>query len=190
MPVITVKKDEERIVPLLWTGKETELEYRVKLAEPGAKVTFLGLLLGREAQALSLNVEVEHAAPYTTSEVVIKSALSDTAKASITGLVKVDPGAKGTQAWLAAHLLLLSEKAKGVAVPSLEILENEVKAGHATTVGRISEQELFYLMSRGLGEAAARALIVHGFLQEMVDRLPKAIAVRASRVLQEKYEQV
>jgi Fe-S cluster assembly protein SufD len=185
VPKISLKKDEVRIVPLLWTGKETELEYTVTLAEPGAKVVFLGLLLGKESDSLTLKVTVRHVAPNTASEVVIKSALNGSAKVNITGLVKIEPGAKGTNAWLAAHLMLLSDHAKGVAIPSLEILENDIKAGHATTVGRINDQELFYLMSRGLDTKTARALIVKGFLQEMVDRFPAAIGVRAQKVIGE-----
>src|SRR6185369_6239307 len=185
MPAIKLKENEERVVALLWTGKETELEYTVTLAEPGAKVTFLGLLLGKDADTLALKVTVRHAAPNTTSEVVIKSALGGGAKVNISGLVKIEPGAKGTNAWLAAHLLLLSEHAKGVAIPSLEILENDIKAGHATTVGRISDQEMFYLMSRGLDAKAARGLIVNGFLQEMVDRFPAGVQARAQKATSE-----
>jgi Fe-S cluster assembly scaffold protein SufB len=182
MPNITLGRDEERTIGVLWTGKETELDYTIKLAEPGAKVTFVGLLIGRETATLSMKVRVQHAAANTTSKVVIKSALSGNAKVGIEGLVAIDPGAKGTNAWLAAHLLL-SEHAKGLAIPSLEILENDIKAGHATTVGRISDLELFYLMSRGLDRVQAKRLVVNGFLQDMIDQLPKAQAARAQREL-------
>jgi Fe-S cluster assembly protein SufD len=78
---------------------------------------------------------------------------------------------------------MLSEHAKGLAIPSLEILENDIKAGHATTVGRISDLELFYLMSRGLDRVQAKRLVVNGFLQDMIDQLPKAQAARAQREL-------
>ncbi len=184
MKKIVIKKDEERVVPLLWTGKETELAYTIILSEPGASVRFSGLLLGNETDTLAINVDVIHAAPNTTSEIIIKSALTDQAKVEIKGLVKIEPGAKGTQTWLAAHLLLLSPAAKGLAIPSLEILENDVKAGHATTVGRINDIELFYLMSRGLSAHDARQLIVAGFLQDMIDKLPKTLAAKASKELE------
>lgn len=184
MKKIVVAKDEEKHITLLWTGKETELDYRITLAEPGAKVTFSGLLLGKAHDSLAINVDVIHAAPETQSEVVIKAALTESAKADIQGLVKIDPGAKGTKTWLAAHMLLLSDSAKGVAVPSLEILENDVKAGHATTVGRLSDLELFYLMSRGIPRNLAQQLIVHGFLQDMIDKLPKPLAAKAAKELE------
>lgn len=183
MTEIVLKKNEERVVPLLWTGLETELSYNIVLAEPGANVKLVGLLLGKGAHSLVLRVTVTHAAPQTTSNVVIKSALTDSAKVEVHGLVQIEPGAKGTQTWLAAHLLLLSEKAKGLAIPSLEILENDVKAGHATTVGRLSDLELFYLMSRGLPKKLARQLVVSGFMREITDQFPPELVKAAEEAL-------
>jgi len=180
MNEIIVKKNEEVVLPILWTGEETELSYSIKLSGRGASITFLALLLGKENQSLTLKVQVIHSAPETKSNIVIKSALSDMAKVDIDGLVKIEPGAKGTNAWLAAHLLLLSEKAKGRAVPSLEILENDIKAGHATTVGRINDMEMFYLMSRGLTKETAKKLIVQGFLQSMIADFPQELAAKAN----------
>jgi Fe-S cluster assembly scaffold protein SufB len=184
MEEIIVKKNEERVIPLLWTGEETELSYSIKLAEEGASVKFIGLLLGKETQSLTLKVQVYHQAQQTTSRVIIKSALTDNAKVDIDGLVKIEPGAKGTNAWLAAHLLLLSEKAKGRAIPSLEILENDIKAGHATTVGRINDLEMFYLQSRGLEKETAKKLIVQGFLQSMIADFPKELAEKAEKEIE------
>ncbi|SRR6266403_4453069 len=183
MEEIIIKKNQEVVLPILWIGEETELSYSIKLSERGASIKFLALLLGKENQSLILKVQVIHMAPETKSNVVIKSALSGTAKVDIDGLVKIEPGAKGTNAWLAAHLLLLSEKAKGRAVPSLEILENDIKAGHATTVGRINDMEMFYLMSRGLPKEAAKKLIVQGFLQSMIADFPKELAAKAEHEL-------
>ncbi len=183
MKKIVIKANEEKIIPVLWVGNETELSYDIELIGVGAKITFLGLLLGKENQSLILKVKVAHLAPQTISKVIIKSALTDNAKVDIDGLVKIEPGAKGTNAWLAAHLLLLSEKAKGRAIPSLEILENDIKAGHATTVGRINDIEMFYLMSRGLSKKTARELIVSGFLQEMIDQFPNTLAKKAEKAL-------
>lgn len=183
MKKIIVKENEKKMIPVLWIGKETELTYSITLVGRGASIQFLGLLLGKANQSLTLKVSVTHQAQDTKSEVIIKSALTDSAKVDIDGLVKINHGAKGTNAWLAAHLLLLSEKAKGRAVPSLEILENDIKAGHATTVGRISDAEMFYLMSRGLSKQSAKKLIVEGFLQEMIQQFPPALAKKAVREL-------
>jgi Fe-S cluster assembly protein SufD len=183
MNEIIVKKNEELILPALWTGDEAELGYEIFLAEKGASVKFLGLLLGQEKQGLKLKITVHHQAENTKSNIIIKSALKDTSSVFFDGLIKIEKGAKGTNAWLAAHLLLLSQKARGIAVPNLEILENDIKAGHATTVGRINDLELFYLMSRGIPEEEAKQLIVEGFLQSILTDFPKELARKADKYL-------
>jgi Fe-S cluster assembly protein SufD len=175
MNSLVVKENETLVLPVLWTGEETELSYSIFLSGAGASVKFLGLLLGQENQSVKMHITVIHQAKDTKSEVIIKSALRDTSQVHFDGLIKIEPGAKGTNAWLAAHLLLLSPRTRGSAVPNLEILENDVKAGHATTVGRINELELFYLMSRGLSEEQAKRLIVDGFLQDMLKEFPGAL---------------
>lgn len=180
---INIKANQQLVIPLLWTGKETELSYSIKLTGKGASVKFLGLLLGTGTQTLQLKLSVHHQAPETTSEVIIKSALMEKARVDIEGLVNIEKGAKGTNAWLGAHLLLLSEKAHGRAVPSLEILENDIKAGHAATVGRINDLEMFYLISRGLSERDAKRLIVQGFLSSMLDVFPDTVAKKANKEL-------
>lgn len=167
-----VKENEELVLPVLWIGEETELVYTISLAKRGASVKFLGLLVGQQNQSLKLKITVHHQAENTKSEVIIKSTVTDTASIFFDGLIKIEKGAKGTNAWLAAHLLLLSQHARGIAVPNLEILENDIKAGHATTVGRINDLELFYLMSRGIPEEKAKKLIVTGFLQSIISQFP------------------
>ena len=180
---IIIKANEERIVPILWTGNENQMEYSIRLTGKGAKVTLLALLLGRETQKVDLKTKIYHQSSRTTSKVIVRGALNDSAGVYFDGLVKIEPGAKGTNAWLAAHILLLSNKARGIAVPSLEILENDIKAGHATTVGRVNDMELFYLMSRGLSEQQAKSLIVQGFLNSMLDSFPEKLADQARKEL-------
>src|ERR1700722_18801011 len=185
MNEIFVKENEELILPALWIGDETEIGYEIFLAEKGASVKFLGLLLGQEKQGLKLKITVHHQAENTKSDVIIKSALYDTSSVFFDGLIKIENGAKGTNAWLAAHLLLLSQKARGIAVPNLEILENDIKAGHATTVGRINDLELFYLMSRGIPEEKAKGLIVTGFLESIVTQFPDDLQKKVKALNQE-----
>lgn len=179
---IVVCAGEKLILPLLWTGEGMAMNYDITLAEPGASLQIVGLLIGKSDSLADCNIVVNHAAPQTTSEVTIKSSLSGNSSAILTGLVKVQPGAKGAKAWFAANILL-SDEATGQVVPSLEILENEVTAGHATAVGRVSDDEVFYLMSRGLSRAAATKLIISGFLQDIIDKLPPELALRAQKEL-------
>lgn len=180
---ISVDQNEQRIIPLLWTGKENEISYEINLNGKGASVVFLALLLGKKAQTLNLKTNVYHNHPETKSEVIVKGALTDLAQVNFEGLVKINKGAKGTNAWLAAHILLLSEKAKGQAIPSLEILENDIKAGHATTVGRVNDLEVFYLMSRGISKEIAKKLIIEGFLSSMLGSFPEDISKKARKEL-------
>jgi Fe-S cluster assembly protein SufD len=151
------------------------------LAGNGAKVSFLMLLLGQKNDRLDIRANIYHEKPNTQSKVIMRGALTDSAFANFDGLIKIEPGAKGTNAWLAAHILLLSKKAKGRAVPNLEILENDIKAGHATTVGRVNDLELFYLMSRGLSEQSAKTLIVKGFLKSMIEEFPEKMSDTAKK---------
>lgn len=183
MKRITLKDYEEKIVPVLWLGKETELGYDIHLVGKGASITLLILLLGKETNKLDLVTNIYHQQPETTSKIIVRGALDGSSQVNYEGLVKIDPGAKGTNAWLAAHMLLLSNKAKGRAVPSLEILENDIKAGHATTVGRVNDLELFYLKSRGISEKTAKALIIQGFLSGMLEDFPPAAAKKAEKEL-------
>lgn len=178
---IVIKKDEEKFVPIFWDGKMEEISYDIILSQPGAKVSVLGLLLGNNNHVLNINVNVTHAAPNTKSEIILKGALSDLSKVNFEGLVKIEKGAKGTNSWLAAYLLILSDQAKGKAIPSLEIKENDIKAGHATTVGKVNDMEMFYLQSRGLSQSQAKNLIVEGFLSSVLQRFPANLQKKIER---------
>ncbi len=183
MQDIIVKENQELVLPVLWLGEETQLSYNIMLAGKGASITLFILLLGRDTNRLDLKTNIYHQKPETKSKIIVKGALDGNAQVNYDGLVKVEPGAKGTNAWLAAHLLLLSNKAKGRAVPSLEILENDIKAGHATTVGRVNDLELFYLMSRGISEKIAKALIIQGFLSSILGAFPPTVIKKAEKEL-------
>lgn len=183
MNEIHVKENQHLFLPLLWTGKETELLYDIILAGRSASVKLYALLLGKEEQSVRVSITVTHSYPDTISEVIVKGALTDKAQINFEGLVKIDAGAKGTNAWLAAHILLLSQKAKGLAIPSLEILENDIKAGHATTVGKVNDAELFYLMSRGLPQSTAKQLIIEGFMQSLLTDFPEDMKHMAKKEL-------
>lgn len=170
---IIVKQNEELVLPVIWNGKEKEINYDISLSEAGASIKFLMLLLGRGISAVNININIIHQKPQTKSIVIIKGILKNSSSIDFNGLVKINKGSNLANAWLGAHLLLLSDKAKGRAVPSLEILENDVKAGHATTVGKLDELEIFYLMSRGLSKVQAKQFIVKGFLSGFLKEFPK-----------------
>jgi Fe-S cluster assembly protein SufD len=186
---IIIKQNEELILPVVWIGKEKEINYDISLSGVGSSLTFLMLLLGEKTDKVIININVNHKTKETKSKVIIKGIINDSASIDFDGLVKIEKGSKGSNAWLEARLLLLSKKAKGRAVPALEILENDIKAGHATTVGKVSEQELFYLMSRGLSKTKARDMIIQGFLSGFLQEFPDGkIKEEAQKIL--KYEKL
>ena len=169
MKNIVIKKNENLVLPVVWRGQEKEINYDIKLTGINSSLTLKMLLLGKKEDKVKIQVNVDHQNIETKSKIIVKGILDDNANIDFNGLVKIEKGSKGSSAWLSANLLLLSDSAKGRAVPALEILENDVKAGHATTIGKINDSELFYLMSRGLSKSKATDLIVQGFLNGFLD---------------------
>lgn len=114
----------------------------------------------------------EHIAPRTTSDLLFKGAIQDNAKSVYTGLIKIHKDAKGSSAFQTNRNLTLSEGAWAESVPNLDIETNDVKCSHASTVGPIDEDQLFYLESRGIRPEVAERLVVLGFFDEVLDQLP------------------
>ena len=111
------------------------------------------------------NIEIIHAAPNTTSKTDIKGVVDGSARAFVNGIIKVLPSAVGTEAFLEERILLISENAKAEATPNLEIETDEVHCSHAATVGKIDEEEIFYLQSRRIKLKQAKEMIAEGFLR-------------------------
>lgn len=170
---ITILENEELVLPVVWTGAEKDFSFNISLNGKGASVTLLLLLLGRMENSVRINANIYHNMPETKSRVIVKGVLNDSSSVDFDGLVKIEKGSKGSNAWLSTHLMLLSKEAAGRAVPSLEILENDIKAGHAVTVGRVDDKEMFYLMSRGLSKKQSKQLIIQGFLSRFLDEFPE-----------------
>jgi Fe-S cluster assembly protein SufD len=116
----------------------------------------------------------DHAAPQTTSDLLFKGAVRDTAKGVYSGLIRVRKEAPGTNAFQTNRNLVLSEGAGAESVPNLEIETNDVRCSHASAVGPIDEEQRYYLESRGVPPEVAERLIVLGFFNEVVERLPSA----------------
>lgn len=142
------------------------------LAEPGAHAEALGIFFGDGGQLFDHRTEQDHVAPNCTSDLLYKGALRDHSRAIFSGWVHVREGAQKTEAMQTSRNIVLSEHAKADAIPNLEIEANDVKCGHAASVGPVSPDELFYLESRGIPAKEAERLIVNGFFQEVLDRIP------------------
>ena len=173
---IKVGADETRVIPIVWLGDgDRHVKARVLMNAPGGSAKVICLLLAKKG-TLKLETEVIHDAPNTFSRTLVKGVLDGNAAANYEGLVTIRKGAKNADADLNEHAILLSPKARAGAIPRLEVLENEVKAGHGATVGKVGEDELFYLATRGLARAEAKRLIVRGFLESFVEEFPHAEA--------------
>jgi Fe-S cluster assembly protein SufB len=165
----------------------------------GSKVTMkypAVYLLGRRARADILSVafagsgqlqdaggKVIHAAPDTTSTITSKSISKDGGRAAYRGLLKVGKGAERSKAFVRCDALLLDEKSRSDTYPSIEIDEERVDIGHEATVSKVSDEQLFYLQSRGLSEAEAKTMIVNGFFEAFTKELPMEYAVELNRLL-------
>ncbi len=142
------------------------------LANPGASTLNLGAFFGSGAQHLDITSSALHRAPHTSSQITTKGAVSDRAYAAYYGLVNIGPAAPGSTGHQAETTLLLSEEARADSVPKLDVENNDVRASHAAAVGQVDRDQLFYAMTRGLGEREARRTLVEGFFEPLVLAVP------------------
>jgi Fe-S cluster assembly protein SufD len=142
-----------------------------KLAGPGSEARVTGGYAGGPGQHLDYDTTQEHAAPNTNSDLAFRGVLAKGSTAVWRGMIKVDPGAQQTDAFQESRNLLLSPEAHADAIPGLEILADDVRCTHAAAIAQVDKDQLFYLTSRGLDEAAAKTLVIEGFLESLVERL-------------------
>jgi Fe-S cluster assembly protein SufB len=127
---------------------------------------------------------VVHAAPRTTSSIVSKSISKGTGRASYRGLLKVHDGATGAKSNVECDALLINETARTDTYPYIEIDEKTASIGHEATVSKVGDEQLFYLMSRGMSEEEAMAMIVRGFIEPIAKELPLEYAVELNRLIE------
>jgi len=152
-------------------AKTHRLDYKIHLCEENASAVLKGVALLQETLESHIHVLVEHQAPHTHSRQHFKNVLQDKARASFTGKIHVFSPAQKTEAYQLYNCLLLSDEAQGYAKPNLEIFADDVKASHGATFSEVREEELFYLRSRGLSVEQAKALLVAGFCQEIMEEV-------------------
>ena len=158
-------------------GKYSRLESLSRLTGEGAHSDMLAVSIGDEAQEFDARTLQDHASPHTKSDLLFKNALSGRSRNTFGGLIRVEPHAHFTDAYQKVRNLLLSDDAEANSMPGLEILADNVKCSHGATSGQIDEDELFYLLARGIPAPIARQLLVGGFLNEVLERLPDSVLV-------------
>jgi Fe-S cluster assembly protein SufD len=139
---------------------------------PGGDSELLAAFFGSGRQMHDLRTVQHHAAPRSRSSLLFKGAVAGTARSVYSGLIRVEKGAKGTNAFQTNRNLVLSEGAQAYSVPNLEIEDNDVRCSHASAVGPIDESQLFYLESRGVPTHTAERLIALGFMDDVLGRFP------------------
>jgi Fe-S cluster assembly protein SufB len=154
------------------------------LMEPGARGEMLSMAFAGPGQVQDAGSKMVHFAPNTTSKITSKSISKSGGRASYRGLVKVYKGAKGVKSNVVCDALLLDPQSRSDTYPSIEIDEDDVSIGHEASVSKVGEEQLFYLMSRGLSEGEATSMVVSGFIEPLVKELPMEYAVEMNRLIQ------
>jgi Fe-S cluster assembly protein SufB len=166
-------------------GSQLTMKYpAVYLMEPGARGEILSIAFASAGQHQDAGAKIVHAAPNTSGRIVSKSISKNGGRASYRGLVKVEPGAKKSKSSVVCDALILDDKSRSDTYPYIEIEEQDVSVGHEASVSKIGEEQLFYLMSRGLSEAEASTMIVGGFIEPLVKELPMEYAVEMNKLIQ------
>ena len=153
-------------------GDYARVRTHAKLVGQGASTRQVALYFADGHQTHDFRTTQEHIAPKTNSDLLFKGAVTDQSRSVYTGLIKIGPDARGTQAFQTNRNLTLSHGAWAESVPNLEIETNDVKCSHASTVGPIDEEQRFYLESRGIQPEIAERLVVLGFFDEVLGQLP------------------
>jgi Fe-S cluster assembly protein SufD len=153
-------------------GDLARLDMAVDLDGQGSSADIVGVFFGHREQVLDYRMVLNHRGPKSTSNVLLKGAVEDASQSVFSGLVRIEKPAIGTSAFETNRNLVLSPDAKANSIPNLEILCDDVICGHGSSVGPLEEEHLYYLGSRGISPQRAERLLVRGFFQEVLDRLP------------------
>lgn len=153
-------------------GQRARAEISTELLGSGSRSELVGLVMGRDTQQSDIHTFQQHTAPHTSSDLLYKSVLRDRARSTYQGLIRVTKQAQQTDAYQANRNLLLSREAHAESIPKLEIEADDVRCTHGATVGHVDEELRFYLQSRGLDGAEADRMVVDGFVNELLARVP------------------
>lgn len=164
-------------------GRQSRHESHSRLLGPGAHSEMLALTVADGAQEFDQRTLQTHVAPHTTSNLLYKNALLDTAKTIFSGLIIVEPDAQKTDAYQKNRNLMLSDTAEAHSLPGLEIQANDVKCSHGSTSARIDAEQEFYLQARGINPTETRRLLVAAFFEEVLEKLENEELHRALTAL-------
>ncbi|MGD0177057.1 MAG: Fe-S cluster assembly protein SufD [Candidatus Bathyarchaeia archaeon] len=183
----------ERDSKIVWStgllgGAYTRSRLESLMKGSGASSENVEVVFGAGTQRFDTVSNITHCGPNTSGHAISKGVVKDKAKAIFKGMIRIEENAKNSRAYLAEHAMILSKDALADAIPGLEIETNDVKATHSASVAQIDEEEIFYLRSRGLSEDDAKKLIIVGFFEPLVERIPvPEVAKRIRRIIDLKW---
>ena len=166
-------------------GSRLTMKYpAVYLMGPKASGEVLSVAYAGAGQHQDAGAKMVHAAPETTSTIISKSISKDSGRTSYRGLVRFEEGAKKSKSFVRCDALLLDERSRSDTYPYIEFGEHDAQVGHEATISKVGDDQLFYLMSRGLSEQQAMGMIVNGFIEPVTRTLPMEYAVEWSRLIE------
>jgi Fe-S cluster assembly protein SufB len=166
-------------------GSKVTMKYpSIYLLGKGARGEVLSVAFAGKGQHTDAGGKAIHAAPHTSSVITSKSVSKDGGRTGYRGLVRVEEGAHHAKSIVRCDALILDPESRSDTYPYVEVEEETAQLGHEASVARIGEDQLFYLMSRGLSEAEASAMIVNGFIEPITRELPMEYAVELNRLIE------
>ena len=165
-------------------GSKITMKYpSVYLLGEGARAEILSVAFAGKGQHQDAGGKILHFAPNTSSRITSKSVSKDGGRTTYRGLLKVAEGCHGVKSHVTCDALILDDKSASDTVPYMEINEKNVNIEHEATVGKVGEEQLFYLMSRGLSEDQALTMVVSGFMEPFTKELPLEYAIELNRLI-------
>jgi Fe-S cluster assembly protein SufB len=166
-------------------GSKVTMKYpAVWLLGPHASGETLSIAFAGEGQHQDAGSKMVHAAPYTSSTIVSKSVARGGGRTSYRGLVQIQEGASHSKATVKCDALLVDAISRSDTYPYVDVREDDASIGHEATVSKVGDDQLFYLMSRGLSEDEAMAMIVRGFVEPIARELPMEYALELNRLIE------
>jgi Fe-S cluster assembly protein SufB len=166
-------------------GSQITMKYpSVYLMEPGAKGDVLSVAFAGKGQHQDAGGKMIHVAPNTTSTITSKSISKAGGRTSYRGHIKMYPGANTSKSFVKCDALLLDDESRSDTYPYNDVDAENVTLGHEATVSKVSDEQLFYLMSRGITRSEAETMIVNGFIEPFTKELPLEYAVELNRLIQ------
>lgn len=165
-------------------GSKVTMKYpAIILKEPGARGEIISIAVAGKGQHQDAGGKIIHAAPHTSSTIISKSLSKNGGRASYRGLLKVVPGAHHVTSKVQCDALLFDDYSRSDTYPTIDVREQHVNVGHEASVSKISDEQMFYAMSRGLSQQQASTMIVNGFIDAFVKELPMEYAVEINRLI-------